>query len=295
MIDYQLLDALSYVIAEKGFERAAKKMFLTQSAVSKRIHQLEALLGQPVLVRTQPPSATALGKRLLNHLQQVRQLEVALNVQGIAGPDVQSGPLTVKLVANVDSLATWLPAALAITEEEAGCQFQFEIITEDQSIALQRMKAGEVMVCICSSAEAVNGGKVSSLGALRYKVIASPAFIRRYDITGPEQLSDAPCLVFNEHDRLQHDFLQEVTGTTPSLVHLCPSSEGFKQAMLAGIGYGLLPVLQLNKELENGELVDLMPGYHVDTPLYWHYWQTESPQLKTLREFALLESAKRLA
>ena len=65
--------------------------------------------------------------------------------------------------------------------------------------------------------------------------------------------------------------------------------------MLAGIGYGLLPVLQLNKELENGELVDLMPGYHVDTPLYWHYWQTESPQLKTLREFALRESAKRLA
>ncbi|XQF91513.1 LysR family transcriptional regulator (plasmid) [Pseudoalteromonas espejiana] len=38
MIDYQLLNALSAVISEGGFEKASKKLFITQSAVSRRIH-----------------------------------------------------------------------------------------------------------------------------------------------------------------------------------------------------------------------------------------------------------------
>ncbi|MEN8637129.1 ArgP/LysG family DNA-binding transcriptional regulator [Pseudoalteromonas distincta] len=173
MIDYQLLNALSAVISEGGFEKASKKLFITQSAVSRRIHQLEAKLGEPVIIRTQPPRPTALGKRLLNHLQQVLQLEVALNVDALNEHSSLNTPLSVKLAANADSLATWLPEALAILDTESDCKFRFEVISEDQSIAHKRMKDGEVMVCISSSSEPVNGGLASPLGAIRYKAIAS--------------------------------------------------------------------------------------------------------------------------
>lgn len=78
MLDYRLLDALAAVIETGGFERAAQKLHLTQSAISQRIRQLEQRLGQPVLLRTTPPRATTLGWRLNNHLQQVRQLEMGL-------------------------------------------------------------------------------------------------------------------------------------------------------------------------------------------------------------------------
>jgi LysR family transcriptional regulator (chromosome initiation inhibitor) len=294
MIDYQLLHALSFVVAEGGFEKAAKKLFITQSAVSRRIHQLESTLGQPVLVRTQPPKPTALGERLLNHLQQVLQLEVALSVSSSDESILRDIPLTVKLAANADSLATWLPEALSISKTESGCNFRFEIITEDQSIGLKRMKRGEVMVCICSTAEPVNGGLVSSLGALRYQVIASPTFVKRYKVTSPSQLAELPCLVFDEHDKLQHQFFAEFNSSVPKYTHVLPSPEGFKQAMIAGLGYGLLPTLQLGTSLRSSELVNLVPGYHIDTPLYWHYWQTESPQLTALRHFALKVAAEKL-
>jgi LysR family transcriptional regulator, chromosome initiation inhibitor len=294
MIDYQLLNALSAVISEGGFEKAAKKLFITQSAVSRRIHQLESKLGEPVIIRVQPPRPTALGKRLLNHLQQVLQLEVALNVDALNEHSSSNSPLSVRLAANADSLATWLPEALAVLDTESDCKLRFEVISEDQSIAHKRMKDGEVMVCISSSPEPVNGGLVSPLGAMRYKAIASPDFIKQHNLTALSQLAQVPCLVFSEYDKLQHQFLADINGSTPEYMHIYPSSEGFKQAMIAGLGYGLLPTLQLGDSLQKGELVDLFPEYYIDTPLYWHYWQSESPQLKTLRQFAMHVAAKRL-
>lgn len=286
MIDYQLLHALHAVITEKGFEKAAKVLFITQSAVSRRIHQLESTLGEPVIVRSQPPSPTELGKRLLNHFQQVKQLEVALNISSLQEDQLSAKPLTVKLATNADSLATWLPQALAVPEDRTDTKFRFELIEEDQSVTLNRMRAGEVMVCICSNEEPVNGGLVYPLGIMRYHVIASPDFVKRHKITSVEQLTDLPCLIYDEHDKLQHQFLTEMNGSTPSYVHYCPSAEGFKQSMIAGLGYGLLPHVQLDNQLETGELINLVPDYHLDTPLFWHYWQTESPQLKALRLYA---------
>ena len=61
--DYRALQALDAVIRERGFERAAQKLCITQSAVSQRIKQLENLFGQPLLVRTVPPQPTEQGAK----------------------------------------------------------------------------------------------------------------------------------------------------------------------------------------------------------------------------------------
>ncbi len=69
--DYRTLQALDAVIRERGFERAAQKLCITQSAVSQRIKQLENMFGQPLLVRTVPPRPTEQGQKLLALLRQV--------------------------------------------------------------------------------------------------------------------------------------------------------------------------------------------------------------------------------
>lgn len=68
--DYRTLQALDAVIRERGFERAAQKLCITQSAVSQRIKQLENLFSQPLLVRTIPPRPTEQGQKLLALLHQ---------------------------------------------------------------------------------------------------------------------------------------------------------------------------------------------------------------------------------
>src|ERR1700722_20818240 len=59
------LKALAAVIESKSLTKAASKLCLTQSAISRRIQQLEEALGAQVLDRTQrPPTCTALGWRV---------------------------------------------------------------------------------------------------------------------------------------------------------------------------------------------------------------------------------------
>lgn len=53
-LDYKLLDALSAVIEVQSFDLAAKKLFISQSAISQRIKLLEENIGEPILIRKQP-------------------------------------------------------------------------------------------------------------------------------------------------------------------------------------------------------------------------------------------------
>lgn len=287
MIDYRLLEALAAVVQEGGFERAAQKLFMTQSAVSQRIKQLESQLGQPVLIRSTPPSATTLGQKLHNHWQQVQQMEASLHL------GEETVRLTIRIALNADSLATWLPAALV---GESLQNISYDLVLEDQGVALKRMRQGEVMACVCSDPQPLNGARVVRLGGMRYRPFASPEFMSRNKIQqlSHKQLADVPCLVFNRDDSLQHQFIQHIAGIEPTHIHLCPSSEGFVQCALAGVGYGLLPELQIKQHIDSGQLIPLVPDYYVDVPLYWHYWRTESPIMANLRKRVCHVAAIRL-
>src|SRR3981081_2456387 len=59
------LKAFAAVVDGKSLNKAAARLHLTQSAISRRIQQLEEALGGALLDRTQrPPSPTALGRRV---------------------------------------------------------------------------------------------------------------------------------------------------------------------------------------------------------------------------------------
>ena len=78
MLDYLGLAALAAVVREGSFERAARKLHVTPSAVSQRIKQLEERTGQVLVQRGTPCTGTEAGRRLCLHLEQVALLENAL-------------------------------------------------------------------------------------------------------------------------------------------------------------------------------------------------------------------------
>ena len=283
MFDYKLLAALAAVVEQAGFERAAQVLGLSQSAVSQRIKLLEARVGQPVLVRATPPTPTEIGRRLLNHVQQVRLLERDLQGQV---PELDEGglPERLRIALNADSLATWWAAAVG--EFCAEQRLLLDLLVEDQDVGLKRMRAGEVAACVCASERPVAGARALSLGAMRYRALASPAFIARHFPQGVTTmaLAQAPAIVFGPDDQLQHRYLAALGVEGGFLHHLCPSSEGFVRLAEAGFGWGLMPELQVQAELARGSLQELLPARPLDIPLYWHHWRNGGELLGALTQ-----------
>ncbi|MCS2608190.1 LysR family transcriptional regulator ArgP [Halomonas dongshanensis] len=288
MFDYKLLAALAAVIEQGGFERASQLLGLSQSAVSQRVKLLEARIGQPVLIRATPPAPTETGRRLLNHVQQVRLLERDVRTQV---PALEEGePERLRIALNADSLATWWAAAVSDFCRER--RVLLDLVVEDQDVGLKRMRAGEVAGCVCAAERPVAGANRIALGAMRYCAVASPAFVADYFPEGldPNRLAKAPAVVFGTDDQLQHRYLAALGVTGHFVHHLCPSSEGFVRLLENGLGWGMVPRLQVQDELAQGTLVELDPclsprlpphsrphpnhRHAIDVPLYWHYWRS---------------------
>jgi LysR family transcriptional regulator (chromosome initiation inhibitor) len=270
MLDYKLLEALSAIVDQGGFDRGAQQLNLTQSAVSQRIKLLEARLGQPVVVRAPRLLPTPLGQRLLNHAQQVRLLEHDL-LDRI--PALGEGRQRLRLAINADSLATWWAPTLGDFCHRRGVLL--DLVVDDQEVALRRMRDGEVAGCICATSRPVQGARARSLGIMRYRAMACPAFAERHFAEGMshQALERAPAILYGPDDRLHQRYL-EAHGFKDSFPHhLCPSSEGVMHMALAGIGYALIPECQAIGHLRSGQLVDLDPRQPLDVPLYWHYWR----------------------
>nr|WP_298374297.1 LysR family transcriptional regulator ArgP [uncultured Halomonas sp.] len=281
MLDYKLLQALSAVVDQSGFERGARYLGLTQSAVSQRIKLLEARLGQPVLIRTPKLAPTPLGQRLLNHVQQVSLLEHDLLEQI---PALGEREQRMRLAINADSLATWWAPVTGDFCRREGVLF--DLIVEDQDVVLKRMRDGEVAGCVCASSRPVQGARSQPLGSMRYRALASPDYIARHFPAGVtiNALSRAPVIVFGPDDRLQHRYLALHGYLDPFPHHLCLSSEGFLHLALAGMGYGLIPEQQVTRELAEGTLMDLDADSFIDVPLYWHYWRSGGRTLTALTD-----------
>ena len=264
---------------------------LSQSAISQRIKLLEARIGQPVLIRATPPTPTEIGRRLLNHVQQVRLLERDLQ-SAVPALDDEGLPERLRIALNADSLATWW--APAVGDFCAEQHLLLDLVVEDQTVGLKRMRAGEVAACLCASERPVAGARSVLLGAMRYRALASPAFIARHfpDGVSAALLSKTPALVFGPDDFLQHRYLAALGVDGGFEHHLCPSSEGFIRLAEAGLGWGLVPELQVREQLERGMLVELLPDKPIDVPLYWHHWRNGGQLLSQLTEH-LSRSASR--
>ncbi len=282
MMDYKLLEALGCVIEEQGFDKAARKLCLTQSAVSQRIKLLEEQAGRLLLTRTVPPGATAEGRRLIKHYRQVKTLETDLN-DTLKQKD-QQGLEAMAVGINADSLATWfMPAVEPFLKRTAAV---LDLKVDDQDRTHNMLRNGEVTGCVSSAKKPVQGCRAVYIGTMTYRLAATPGFIEKYGIrTLDEQaLLNAPAVIFNRKDDLHEQFFtQYFEKPMPRLpVHYIPSSESFAGAIISGIAYGMIPDLQGRDYIEKGALVDLAPQCPVRVDLYWHCWNIRSARLMEL-------------
>ena len=289
MVDLIALRALSCVLRLGSFERAARELHVTPSAVSQRVKALEERLGCVLLIRSAPVTATPEGARLYRHYLQIEMLEADLrhDLQPLAeAGEASTRPRSIPVAVNADSLATWVIPAMADFHQRSGDTLALHV--DDQDHTREWLKNGTVFGAVTAAAEPVGGCRVDALGSMRYIAAVSPAFAARYfpeGVTLAEGFRHAPMLVYNQKDQMQHRFLSGVTGEdcTPPQWWV-PSAQGFLDAAIAGLGWGLQPTALAAAAVKAGTLVDLCPGHSVSVALYWQSWRLDSASVRMLRE-----------
>jgi LysR family transcriptional regulator, chromosome initiation inhibitor len=290
-IPLDLAETLAAVVDEGTLDAAARTLSITPSAVSQRIKTLEALLGRVVLVRSKPARATADGAAVVRLARQAALLEHdALSTLGAL--DDGEARVSVPLAVNADSLATWFLAPLARLAEERAVVF--EVHRDDQDYTAELLESGTVMGAVTSRETPVAGCRVSRLGAMRYEAVATPAFVARWFAGGVtvDALATAPLVDFDRRDDLQTAWLRHrgVGSAAPPRHHI-PASSDFAAAVIAGLGWGMLPLFQSEAALAEGRLIRL-GGRAIDVPLFWQQWNLRSPLLDAVAETIVAEGRR---
>lgn len=296
MLDYASLFALAAVVREGSFERAARALHVTPSAVSQRIRLLEERVGCALVVRGQPCTATDTGRSLCQHADRVRLLEQDLhdNLPALAPSGVARA--TLPIAVNADSLATWFAPAVATFAALA--PVLVNVAVDDQDHTAEWLRSGAVLAAVTAHATPATGCNSRPLGAMRYLAAASPAFVARHLSAGVDapSLAQAPSLEFNTKDTLQTRWVQGVCGQHVELPkHTLPSSTAFVTAALAGMGWGMLPDALAAPHLASGALVELVPGTPLDVPLHWQQARATSAWLDGLTREVLAAARGALA
>ena len=290
--DYKHLAALDAVVREQSFERAARNLHISQSAVSQRITQLELQLGQRVMTRTQPMRLTPLGERLLCHTRQVSMLESELERKL---SDEAEGFIVLSVGVSSDTLSWFVRTCMSWMPTEP--RTLLHVYMEDESRTQSMMRNGQVLGCISQQATALPGGEVTPLGAMRFYCVATPEFAKRQFPNGlsDKALEQSPAVLVCNDDPLHFQFLQLSNPGFKAVFpfHLIPSINEFVEFIGSGAGFGLISGLLIGDKLLRGELVDLAPHIDFRLPLYWHRWAMESPLISRLT-CALVANAQRL-
>ncbi|MES3001634.1 MAG: LysR family transcriptional regulator ArgP [Pseudomonadota bacterium] len=285
--DPAALECLAAIVEEGGFERAAQRLSITQSAVSQRLRALEAQVGTVLIVRSRPLKPTSAGQLLLKHTKQMRLLRADLerDLKELA-PSSTGGAREeerISIAINADSIATW---ALPALNELARQGLPMEIITDDQDFTQEWLREGQVLGCVTTLKQALRGCKVVPLGAMRYIAVATPDFANERFPQGLTQhnFRESPFIAFNRKDDMQGEFMSKCFGLKRVTLNqlFVPSSEGQVRAVLAGWGVSVVPELLASGLIAQGQLVNVTPSCALPIQLYWHCWNLESEVLDAL-------------
>lgn len=282
--DSDALECLATIVEQGGFERAAVRLSITQSAVSQRLRALEAQVGTVLLVRSRPVKPTSAGRLLIKHAMQMRLLRADLetDLQDLA-PGASKEEDRVSIAINADSIATW---ALAALDPLVQAGLPLEIITDDQDFTHDWLREGLVLGCVTTLKQALRGCKVVPLGAMDYVAVASKSYAQAHCPQGlsPHNFRDLAFVAFNRKDDGPAEFVGRALGLRRVALNqrFVPSAQGQLQAALSGWGAAVLPRLRVQAALDAGDLVNLAPEHVLPVDLYWHCWNLNSQVIDRL-------------
>lgn len=213
--------------------RAAVRLRVSQSAVSKRIHALEARLGrqlvEPVGRRVQ---LTPEGRLLLDEAAPLlRRLAELL--------EADPAPGRLRVAASHSLLASWLPAVLVVAASAA--HVELELRVHRGPAVLEWLRSGELELAVCAEGDTDASLEVVPLGAEPMVIV--PSGLVPFRPTGV-----VPVITVEPHSLTWAALAPRIArrarawGWTVEPTRTLESFPAVVQLARAGFGHGLVPL-----------------------------------------------------
>lgn len=261
-IDFDALHTFVTVVEKGGFNAAAKALFKTQPAITLAVKKLEDRLNLCLFDRSHyRPELTPQGDKfykrarsLVGHWRHLNQFSQQLGA-GMESDITIAIDVFYPLSALKELLRHWI-STYPLT--------QFHFLSESLGGACERLLRHQADVVISENLISDRAVEVIVLRSEPMVAVASPLFIEQYaeKLHDLDDLSD--CMQVILRDSSQSDFtfgvLEHGRRWTVSDVH------SKKDIIVAGLGWGRLPLHQVALELADGRLQRLS-GPHFDERL----------------------------
>jgi DNA-binding transcriptional LysR family regulator len=245
------------VARQRGYSRAAERLYLSQPTVYHHIKLLEASLAvRLVQQRGKRTELTAQGKLLLDHatriLEEVNGLQAAVHDDA----SLSRGHLTIGAATTFGCyLLPWLMTAFHRTHP--GIELSARIVNDHEQL--------DEMVRDRRLDLAINPGGQQSDGVLKLPVLQDPMVLvvppghpfARLPFASPPGLAGAPLVMFPPQSSFRQtlDIWFAEAGVAPTAVMTFGSQESQKTAVLAGAGIAVLSYCTVAGEAATGRLV----------------------------------------
>ena len=281
-----------------SFTGAAVELFLTQSAVSRQMQQLEEQLGVKLFERrTRALVLTEAGelyyREVARALNQLREATVAVRAQ--------TAPV-VRVTTTVTFASLWLVPRLAAFQARHG-DVSVHVVADNTVRELERMSL-DVAVRYCP--ESLAGKDAVRLFGERVMPVASPAFLRKHPVRTLADLMRLPLLELDDPAGTGLWLSWKVWCEAMQLPPPRRSGLAFShydqivQAAMAGQGVALGRVPLVDEYLADRRLAPALRGRQYATKVERAYWLIVAPaaarrdEVKLFRSWLLAEAARPL-
>lgn len=256
-----LEDVLAFirVVETGGFSRAAERMGLSKSIVSRRVARLEADLGVRLLNRTTrgiAPTEAGLEFKtrcveILNELEAAREA-VACRERDVAGTLRLAVPLSF-------GIARLAPAIAAFAAEHPRVAVDLSVSDRFVDLVAEGFDAA-IRVGVLADTSFM----ARRLGAVEALVVASPTYLNAHGAPErPQALTKHECLIYSGGARETWQFRanRKWQSIRPQGRFRADNGEVLRAAALAGLGITALPDFLVTDSLARGDLVQLLKDY----------------------------------
>lgn len=278
-----------YWSAELGsFAASSKKLHTTQSAIAKRVAELEVFSGAPLLDRkTKQLVLTPRGRQLLELAQETLELSSRV-VQKIASPQSFEGVVRLG-VTELVGLTSLAPLIDQVSRSFPQLQLMPEI---DGGVTLyQRLGDDTLDMAIMPGPFWSYEYDCVPLGSIRNEWMASPALgLDPAIMLAPRDLVAYPVITQPTNSALSHLYDAWFTeqGLSVNRVLTCNNMVVVARLTMLGLGISYLPPALFTPMVERGELVQLRVAPHLPRVHYYAVFKKNlmSPNVAKVIEIA---------